>query len=210
MSRLTAFVAVSIVLWSLGAAAEDADDEPQIPDLAAKYGCICLPPLEPHFAVLWADGGYGASGTNRGSGNAGSVGLTLGIRGPHLARVRWMEFHEERENGRRPRSDRFETIGLLYGQSWRSGPFFAMAGAGLGRSIGRARGELLYEQEGRRWYRPTRYQAVSVIADSFVGVTWRTVGVAVGATGDANPVRQSWSAQVLLIYGSTPQKWQAP
>jgi hypothetical protein len=160
--------------------------------------------------VLWADGGYGVAGTNRGSGNAGGVGLTLGIRGPHLARLRWLEFHEERESGRRPGRDQFDTIGLLYGQSWRSGPVFAMAALGFGRSIGRARGELLYEQEGRRWYRPTRYQAVSVVADTLVGVTWRTVGIGVGVTGDANSVRQSWSAHVLLVYGSTPQKWKAP
>lgn len=208
-SRVPAFVALSIVLWSVGAVAEDAEDPP-IPDLAAKYGCICVPPLEPHFVVLWADGGFGLAGTNRGTGGAGGAAVTLGIRGPHLARVRWTQFREERVGGRRPSRDEFETFALLYGRSWRSGSTFLMAGAGLGRSTGRARGELLFEQEGRRWYRPTRYEAVSVVADAFAGVTWRTVGIGVGVTGDANPVRQAWSAQLLFLYGSTPQKWEAP
>lgn len=208
-SRVAALVTLSIVLWSVGAFADDADDPP-IPDLAAKYGCICVPPLVSDFAVLWADGGYGLGGTNRGSGGAGGAALTLGIRGPHLARVRWVEFREERVRGRRPASDQFDTVSLLYGRSWRSGPAFAMAGAGLGRSTGNARGELLHEQEGRRWYRPRRYEAVSVVADAFGGVTWRTLGLGVGVTGDANPVRQAWSLQLLLIYGSTPQKRNAP
>ena len=179
-----------------------------IPTPASKVLPTCCSPFcSPSWAsdrertMTWIELNGGPGGTNSAPGSMFGVALGLSLDPQHLFRASWTEYVDNGGVGRNP-SDHFDTFSVQYGvRAQMASALVFSAAVGAGYSRGYARGELLFTADGSRWYRPRQYEAISLTGNVFAGIAGKIGAIGITAAGDANPLRQSWGAQLTIAYG---------
>lgn len=178
-----------------------------IPTPTSKVHPTCCSPFcspswasDPERTTTWIELNGGAGGTNSAQGSMFGMALGLSLEPHRLFRASWTEYVDNGGVGRNP-SDHFDTFSVQYGARTRAAGVLFSAAGGLGYSRGYARGDLLFATNGARWYRPTQYDAISLTGNVFAGIAGKLGAIGITAAGDANPVRQSWGAQLTIAYG---------